>query len=105
MSQRSRIFLAAVALGAILTLAVPAPSRAAGLRGGSTPVLDAWERAWEWLARLVAPGDASPRPTARWEKQGSMIDPDGAPKPGTTAPAPDPATTEEGPRIDPDGVS
>lgn len=100
MSQRNRILIVAATLVAVLALAAPAPSQAAGLRGGSLPVLDAWERAWEWLARFAVP----PRWTARWEKEGGAIDPDGSPKPGTTsAPAPDPGAAEAGSGLDPLG--
>jgi hypothetical protein len=104
MSQRNRIFVAAVALAAAFTLAAPAPTHAAALRGRSLPAVDAWERAWEWLARLVPRGEAPPPRTARWEKEGGMINPDGSPKPGTAAPAPDPGTSEEGGAINPDGT-
>jgi hypothetical protein len=105
MSQRNRIVFVVVALVAALTVAVPAPSQAAGLRGESLPVVDAWERAWQWLVRLVGPGEpASSRRIARRDKEGSRIDPDGSPKPGAVAPAPGTSTSEEGGRIDPDGA-
>lgn len=113
MSQRIRTLVVAVALGAALAVALPAPSEAAVLRGGSRPVLDIWERAWEWLARLVAPGERPARwdkqggaidPNGAWEKEGGAIDPDGSPKPGSAAPAPDTNTSEEGGAIDPNGA-
>ncbi|HEX9940823.1 MAG TPA: hypothetical protein VGG03_02305 [Thermoanaerobaculia bacterium] len=100
MSQRNRIVFAATVLVAVLSLAAPAPSRAGGFGEGRTPAISALERAWIWLARLW-PGAAAPPPTARWEKEGGAIDPDGSPKPGSTAPAP---ATEEGDMIDPDGA-
>ena len=98
MSQRIRTLVVAVALGAALAVALPAPAEAAGFRGGSRlPVLDAWERAWGWLARLATPGE-----TARREKEGSAINPDGSPAAGSAAP--DPGTTETGGGLDPLGT-
>lgn len=99
MPQRIRNLVVTVALGAALAVALPVPSEAAVLREGSLPVLDVWERAWDWLARLVAPGEE-----ARWEKQGGAIDPNGTPKPGSAAPAPETSTSEEGGAIDPNGA-
>lgn len=100
MSQRIRTLVVVVALGAALAVALPAPAEAAGFRGGSRlPVLDAWERAWSWLARLAGPGEE-----ARWEKEGSAINPDGSPAAGSAAPAPDPGTTETGGGWDPLGT-
>lgn len=97
MTQRNRTLIVAVALGAALAVALPAPSEAAGLRGGGFPVVKAWERAWDWLARLAAPGEED-----RWEKEGGAIDPNGSPTPGSAAP--DPGTTDQRSGLDPDGT-
>ncbi|MEA2599746.1 MAG: hypothetical protein QOF89_738 [Acidobacteriota bacterium] len=105
MSQRNRIVIAAIALVAALFLAAPTPARAASLSEGRLPLAGAWERAWSWLAELVFPGGGAPaRPTARWEKEGSAINPDGRTTPSTSAPAPPLATADEGSAINPDGV-
>jgi hypothetical protein len=100
MFQRIRRSLAMIGLLTAFFLALPAPSQAATL----------WEpaasagiavRVWSWLESLgLAPRPAAPprRPASRWEKQGSMIDPNGTP----THPA---ATTnsDQGSGIDPNG--
>ena len=100
MSQRNRIVLAAAVL-AVLSGVAPAPSQAAGLRPWSSPVVDAWERAWNRLAALLPQG-ASPKPAARLEKEGGAINPDG--HTGFTAPAPPSTHSDEGGAINPDGV-
>lgn len=99
MSQRIRTLVVTVALGAALAVALPAPSGAAVLRGGSFPALDVWERAWDWLARLMPPLEE-----ARWEKEGGAINPDGSPTAGSAAPTPDPGTTNQGSGLDPLGT-
>ncbi|HYO13506.1 MAG TPA: hypothetical protein VE685_09960 [Thermoanaerobaculia bacterium] len=111
MSQRIRTLVVAVALGAALAMSLPARSEAAVLRGGGLPVLDVWERAWDWLARLVAPGGGAWQkeggaidPDGAMNKEGSAIDPDGSPKPGSVTPAPEPSASEQGGAIDPNGA-
>jgi hypothetical protein len=89
MSQRNRITCAAIALVATLFLAAPAPTFAAWLPEGRIPLTHAWERAWSWLGSLVLPGaGVSPGLKARWENEGSMINPDGRTTPAAPAPAP-----------------
>ena len=81
MSQRNRVTCAAVALVIAVFLAAPAPTLAERLPAGRLPLAAAWEQVWSWLASLVLPGSgASPGLTARWEKEGSAINPDGQPK-------------------------
>jgi hypothetical protein len=75
MSQRNRIVLATVALVAALALVAPAPSRAAGLPW-NLPGVDRLERAWDRIARFLADG-GSRTTTARREKEGGMVNPDG----------------------------
>jgi hypothetical protein len=99
MFQRIRRSLAMIGLLTAFFLALPAPSQAAAL----------WEpaasagiavRVWSWLESLgLAPRPAATprRPASRWEKQGSMIDPNGLP---TYPPA---ANSEQGSGIDPNG--
>ena len=78
MSQRNRVTCAAVTLVAALFMAAPTPSFAARLPAGRRAPAGAWELAWSWFAGLVLPGGgASPGLTARWEKEGSAIDPNG----------------------------
>jgi hypothetical protein len=107
MSQQNRRFLAAAGLAAALTLAFPSPSRAVGLRevGGAAALA---VRAWAWLERLGAGVRPAParRPSARWEKQGSAIDPNGAAArvaTRTTASTAD-VLAEQGSAIDPNGL-
>jgi hypothetical protein len=76
MSQRNRIAFATIVLTAALFLAAPSPSQAASLRAWRTPEAATWERAWSWLASFL-PGARSPKPPARQEKEGSMINPNG----------------------------
>jgi hypothetical protein len=100
MSQRNRHTWAAVALLAAILLAAPAPTFAAGLPEGRLPLAGAWEHAWSWLAGLVLPGGGiSPGLTARWEREGSAIDPNGQTHPAS---APAPPTTSI--TLKPDGT-
>jgi hypothetical protein len=87
MSQRNRLVIAALALSAGLFLAAPPPCRAAGFRVERLPVAGLWERVWDWMAQLWPAGGSATR-TARWEKEGSVINPNGQP---TTASQPAPA--------------
>jgi hypothetical protein len=94
MSQRFRRSLAVMGLLMALFLALPVTSQAAGL----------WEpaasagltvRVWSWLEGLgLIP--RQPAPASRWEKQGSMVDPNGQPLPASTTP-------DQGSGIDPNG--
>ena len=93
MPQRNRFALAALLLGAALVVTIASPADAAGLQPGGFPArvaaLGALERAWGWLAGFLAPETAAGRSTrqaARWEKEGSVINPDGTPCAGSTTP-------------------
>ena len=102
---RSRRAAAALSLAAALFLVLPAPSQAAGLWEIPSAVVS---RVWSWMESLgiVKPAVPARRPVARWEKQGSMIDPDGQTVPGTAPTAPPAsATSEEGSTIDPNSGS
>jgi hypothetical protein len=99
MFQRIRRSLAMIGLLTAFFLALPAPSQAAALW---EPAVSAGiaVRVWSWLESLgLAPRPAatSRRPSSRWEKQGSMIDPNGLP---TYPPA---TNSEQGSGIDPNG--
>ena len=104
MSQRNRRTLAKAGLLAALFLALPMPSQAAGPWEPGI-VVGVATRAWSWLENLgLIPRQPAPaqRPVSRWEKQGSMIDPNGGhwvtiP----TAPSVDPS--DQGSGIDPNG--
>jgi hypothetical protein len=93
MSQQLRRVLLAAGLTVALLLALPAPSRATGLRepGISCGFMD---RVWSWLESLLpaAPASQPARP------QG----PAGRKTLGT-APPPPPPTADQGSMIDPDG--
>jgi hypothetical protein len=99
MSQRIRRSLA-VGLLAALSLALPAPSQAAGLWDPAAPTV--WmARAWSWLESLVPgkPAAAPRRSAVQWEKSGLVA-------PGTpstfTEPPPD-GGPFQGSGIDPNG--
>ncbi|HEX9944689.1 MAG TPA: hypothetical protein VGG03_21980 [Thermoanaerobaculia bacterium] len=98
MSQSVRRAFAAAGLALALLLTLPAPSRAAG--PWEEPAARLAARVWSWLESLgiVAPQPASPfrQPAARWEKEGSAINPDGraARVTCTTPPGTDPDGTE-----------
>jgi hypothetical protein len=93
MSQRNRIVFATLVLATALCLAAPAPSHAAGLRPWNIPVMDAWGRAWNWMAGLL-PNGASRKPRARQEKEGGALDPNG--HAGLIVPPPAPTTSNGG---------
>jgi hypothetical protein len=96
MSQPIRRGLAVMGLAAALLLAVPAPSRAAMLRGPAAAGF--LTQAWSWLGSLLGgPGAKVPahRPAIQ-RKDGTV-----APVP---IPPPDPGTVNQGSMIDPDGV-
>jgi len=85
MSQRHRVAVAACALSAALFLAVPSASRAAGARQARLPAAGFVERVWSWIAELW-PAGGSPAPASRWEKEGSVISPEGQPHTTATSP-------------------
>lgn len=96
MSKRSqRYFAAALLVGAFL-LASPAPTLAAGFwKPAVAPGLAV--RVWAWLERAgVVPGVG-----VVWEKEGSMIDPNGEPR--TSAPTPPPNALTSRPMDGADG--
>jgi len=105
MSQQKRRFLAAAGLAAALTLALPAPSGAAGLWEVRVPATLA-VRAWAWLESLGLGARPAPvrRPSARWEKQGSAIDPNGATARVIRPASPPDDPSEQGSAIDPNGL-
>jgi hypothetical protein len=93
MSQSIRRVLAVTGLVAALLFSLPAPSRAAGLRG-QAPAAGFVTRAWSWLESLLpgsGPVASTQRPTIQQKNtaiilipppsgtggQGNMIDPDG----------------------------
>jgi hypothetical protein len=100
MSHPVRRVLAALGLAAILLFAVPAPSRAAGLREVSALIPGVVARIRTWAEGWL-PG---PRRAAlpRGAKQGSGVDPNGNPLP-TTSPAPG-SRSSQGSGVDPNGV-
>lgn len=92
MSQSIRRVLAVTGLVAALLFSLPAPSRAAGLRG-HVPAAGVVIRAWSWIESLLPSSGpvvstrpaiqqkdiiVSPVPPPGTGGQGSMIDPDGA---------------------------
>jgi hypothetical protein len=96
MSQSIRRILAVTGLVTALLLSIPAPSRAAGLRGQAPAAAGFVTRAWSWLESLLAssaPAASAQRPAIQQkdapapfpaplppnstERQGNMIDPDG----------------------------
>jgi hypothetical protein len=94
MSQSIRRVLAVTGLVAALLLSIPAPSRAAGLRG-QVPAASVVTRAWSWIESLLGshgPVASTQQPASQQKDiivsptpptgtgtggQGSMIDPDG----------------------------
>jgi len=103
MFQRIRRSLAMIGLLTAFFLALPAPSQAAPLWGPAASAGIA-VRVWSWLESLgLAPRPAatSRRPASRWEKQGSMIDPNGL---LPTTPPPSATSSDQGSGIDPNGT-
>jgi hypothetical protein len=75
MSQKAHRIVAGIFLIAILVLAMPVPSHAAGFRVSSQSV--GWTmRLWNWLESFVLGTKASPT-VSLWEQEGSAIDPNG----------------------------
>jgi hypothetical protein len=79
MSQRIRRSLVVAGLAVAFFMAVPIPSRAAGW-GEEAGLASFFEKIWGWVENFV-PG----RPDSSWDKEGSMINPDGQPTPASTA--------------------
>jgi hypothetical protein len=100
MSRKNRRTLAVASVIAALFLALPTPSQATGL--WSWEPIDLAARMWSWLENLLPQGAAASahQPSDRWEKEGSMGDPDGRPS-STTPPAS--ASSDQGSLVDPDG--
>ena len=101
MSQRIRRSLA-VGLLAAFSLALPAPSQAAGLWDPAAPTV--WmARAWSWLEGLgIVPHPAPRRPSAQREKTGLAAP--GGPSTVLQPPPPGPGGPYQGSGIDPNGV-
>jgi hypothetical protein len=89
MSLEIRRGFAALGLAATLLVTVPAPSWAKERESASV-----LRNAWGWLASLWPGAFLASSP---WDKEGSMIDPNGAVQPASQ-PRPD-----EGSMIDPNG--
>lgn len=98
MSLKFRRGTAALGLAVTLLLTVPAPSWA-GERGNASIL----ESAWSWLASLWGAFPAG----SPFDKEGSMIDPNGGRKPPYGPPPPPPPNArmraDEGSMIDPNG--
>ncbi|HSF42826.1 MAG TPA: hypothetical protein VLT87_23675 [Thermoanaerobaculia bacterium] len=94
MFQRIRRGSAALGLAAALLVMVPVPSWA-GPRNGSMVL----QKAWGWLAKLwpEASSRSSSGSFSGGNKEGSMIDPNGAVQPASAA------RPDEGSMIDPNG--
>jgi hypothetical protein len=96
MSQSIRRVLAVTGLVAALLLSIPAPSRAAGLRG-QAPAASVVTRAWSWIESLLG----SSRPVASTRPAIQQKDSFPGPIP---SPIPPSSTTGSGSAMDPDGV-
>src|SRR4029453_12133949 len=104
MSQKNRRTLAVASVIAALFLALPAPSQAAGL--WSWEPVDLAARLWSWLEDLGVLPQGAPsahQPSIRWEKEGSMVDPDGQKTGGSSATPPASTSSDEGSGVNPDG--
>lgn len=101
MSRGNRLVLAAAGLAAALFLATPAPSQAVGLWEGAIPAVGTLEQAWNWLTGLF-PSSKPQERRATWEKEGSMINPNGG---GWVIadPLPPLDSSDEGSMINPNG--
>jgi hypothetical protein len=80
MSKRIQRCLTAVALVGAFLLTAPAPTLAAGFWRPAAEAPGLVARAWAWMAKI----GVVPRMAVVWEKEGSAIDPDGAPRTSTT---------------------
>lgn len=106
MSQQIRRAVLVLGLTAAFLLTATAPSHAAGARSS---FMDKGFAAslWGWLENLLPGGTTPVAPVGRtvgvYEKEGSMIDPNGRPLPsGSTAPT-SATSADEGSMIDPNG--
>jgi hypothetical protein len=99
MSQQIRRVLVALGLMAVLSLATPSSSQAAGFQGPGLAG-DFTARLWVWLESLL-PGAATPSPARRPAmKTGSTTLSSGQPTSGATSTA---TKTDQGNMIDPNG--
>jgi hypothetical protein len=103
MSQRARIVFAVVALTAVLFLAAPMASHAAGHRPGKAPGTSLWEGGWSWLSDLLL-GSVASKPISGLEKDGSTSNSSGALSSGTANSVPVKAQSDQGSIIDPNGA-
>jgi hypothetical protein len=102
-----RRVVAGLTLVAALIAMSPMSSEAAGFGQGT--MVSLWALGWDWLASVgeklgwtAVPERASSRPGARrnggtarvWDKQGSMVDPNGCQSPSGTSACADSGTTE-----------
>lgn len=93
-----RRIVTGLTLAAALVAVSPAPSEAAGFGQGT--MVSLWALGWDWLAGVgeklgwtAGPERAPSRPAARrnggparvWDKQGSMVDPNGCQSPSGTS--------------------
>ena len=101
MSRRNRMVLTAIGLMAALSLTAPAPSHAVGLWENGILMADTLAKAWSWLAGQL-PGSTPWQRTAPWEKEGSMINPDGG-NSLVAVPVSPRDSADEGSMINPDG--
>jgi hypothetical protein len=103
MSQQTLRIVAGIVLIAVLALAAPPPSHAAGFQGPGQRLAFV-DRIWDWLESLVLGTEAKSSP-ALHEREGSMIDPNGGksltPPPQVLNPG---STSDEGSMIDPNGL-
>lgn len=84
MPQRNRRTLSALTLTAALVLALPSPSQAASPWDWDPARLAA--QACSWLEQLGFLTGEATMPVAQWEKEGSLVDPEGKPIATTSAP-------------------
>lgn len=87
MFLRKRRWLATAGLMAAFLLATPAPSLAAGFWKPAVELPGLVATAWSWLESLGVVRrmpEPARRPAAVWERQGVMIDPNGATTTTTT---------------------
>ncbi len=94
MSQKLRRTLAVAVVLSALSLALPPPSQAASL--WSWQPVDLATRLWSWLQDLGLVPQAE-KPSGGYEKEGSMIEPDGRTTPARAT------NSDEGSMIEPDG--
>lgn len=97
MSQKIRRTLAVAAVLAVLSLTLPAPTQAAVLWDWQPEYVAA--QVWSWLQDLGLVTRTPSMPSAPYDKEGSMLEPNG--KPGSSSP---PAPSgDEGSMLEPNG--